>query len=251
MSLHRGSASFLRRNRARFLVYGTVVLLAALSWIFRVNLADLLDTGHWHARRTVEDVVVRYGPVSREKFEPLCRGAGVDWPPARLTLLVLKREARLEVWAANREGPFARLASYPVLAVSGGPGPKRRSGDRQVPEGVYAVEGLNPNSHFHLSIKVGYPNDDDRAHATVPEDQLGGDIFIHGSNKSIGCVAIGDPAIEEVFPLVASVPASERKIIIVPADLRAGAAVEAAEPWIADLYGRLRVALEAYPSPPR
>lgn len=123
--------------------------------------------------------------------------------------------------------------------MSGGPGPKRRAGDRQVPEGFYEIDGLNPNSLFHLSLRVDYPNAEDRAAATVPVKELGGDIFVHGGAASIGCVALGDDAIEEVFTLVARVPAGRRRILLAPVDLRVNPAPPTDDARVATLYRRL------------
>jgi hypothetical protein len=108
----------------------------------------------------------------------------------------------LELWT---EDTAARLVHrYPVLAASGALGPKLRQGDLQVPEGVYRVLWLNPNSSYHLSMKLDYPNAFDREHARRDRrTDLGGDIFVHGRAVSIGCVALGDPAIEELFVLAA------------------------------------------------
>lgn len=74
------------------------------------------------------------------------------------------------------------IKSYPILAASGSIGPKLRESDMQVPEGVYQIESLNPNSQFHLSLRVNYPNEFDREQARIDgRAQLGGDIMIHGS----------------------------------------------------------------------
>ena len=73
-----------------------------------------------------------------------------------------------------------------------------------MPEGVYAIEAFNSNSRFHLSLKLDYPNAVDRQQAALEgRDQLGGDIFLHGKDVSVGCLAMGDAAIEELFVLVA------------------------------------------------
>lgn len=170
------------------------------------------------------------------------------WPPARTTWLAVKDERRLEAWVAGATGTFQHLITYDVLAASGGPGPKRREGDRQVPEGFYALPDLNPNSRFHLSVRVGYPNEEDIAYRTVPRDQMGGDIFVHGSDVSIGCLAVGDDAIEELFVLAARVPIEHRRILIVPTDFRLHPdAATSPDPWLDDLYSRLADALTAFP----
>jgi murein L,D-transpeptidase YafK len=95
--------------------------------------------------------------------------------------------------------PFRLLMTAPITQSSGRPGPKRKEGDRQVPEGFYAIDLFNPVSEFHLSMRVNYPNESDR----ILSDPVkpGGDIYIHGSNVSIGCLPIGDEKIEELFVL--------------------------------------------------
>jgi murein L,D-transpeptidase YafK len=138
-----------------------------------------------------------------------------------------------------------------MLAASGKPGPKLAEGDLQVPEGLYRIESLNPNSSYHLSLRLDYPNefDRDRAH----EDgriRLGGDIMIHGSNVSIGCIAIGDAAIEEVFVLAAGIGHENVEVILSPSELRTGspsAHAAPVRPWVPGLYESIRSALSQLP----
>ncbi|WP_426751534.1 L,D-transpeptidase family protein [Myxococcus sp. Y35] len=124
--------------------------------------------------------------------------AGVSWPPEQLYLRAFKHERELEVWAGSRTGALVKVQTYPFCAASGVLGPKRRQGDEQVPEGFYTIDLFNPKSSFHLSMRVSYPNAADRFHkvAGVP---LGGDIYIHGSCVSIGCIAIENGPIEELY----------------------------------------------------
>jgi murein L,D-transpeptidase YafK len=171
----------------------------------------------------------------------------IAWPPARVYLLAFKQEKRVEVWGANASGPYRRLAASPILAASGTLGPKRREGDRQVPEGLYTLPVLNPNSSYHLSIRVDYPSADDVRHSLVPRNTMGGDIYVHGNQVSIGCIAIGDPAIEEVFCLVAQARPNERRILIAPVDFRDSDAARRLpppdEPWLRARYASLRATL--------
>jgi len=130
-----------------------------------------------------------------------------------------------------------------VLAASGALGPKLLQGDRQVPEGVYRVLWLNPNSSYHLSMKLDYPNAFDRERARRDgRTDLGGDIFVHGRAVSIGCVALGDPAIEELFVLAADVGTARVQAVIAPRDLRVPSArdPEIASPWAPELYRLVR-----------
>ena len=125
------------------------------------------------------------------------KSAGVTYPPEAIFLRALKREARLELWARTGATPFQLIRSYPITYSCGEPGPKRREGDRQVPEGFYEIDRFNPESNFHLSLGLNYPNASDRLRSD--QAQPGSDIFIHGGDGSIGCIPIGDENIEEVF----------------------------------------------------
>lgn len=197
--------------------------------------------------RSVSGVVSTLREPVRERFAPLCKARGIPFPPPRVTLIALKEERLLEVWAAGNSGPFKRLATYPVRAASGGPGPKRREGDMQVPEGIYQLTTLNPNSRFHLSLRVNYPDRKDVENRPVPHAPLGGDIYVHGNQVSIGCVAIGNAAIEEVWTLVALAQPSKRRIFIAPWDLRVAAPPEADERWLKERYSRLKREMVKFP----
>ncbi len=196
------------------------------------------------ASRNVADVLRLCEPKAKAKFAPICKTAGVAYPPARVRLLAFKAEKMLEVWGANRTGAYHRLATYPIRAASGATGPKRREGDGQVPEGFYKITDLNPVSHFHLSLRVGYPNADDvAANPGVPISDLGGDIYIHGNAVSIGCLAMGDAPIEEIFCLVAR--ARQREIWIAPVDPRRAAMPGSNEPITVARYKRLQTTIRA------
>lgn len=194
--------------------------------------------------RTVADVVRRMGPAARERLRPHFRTARVPYPPRNVTLLALKEERTVELWAGE-PGSLRLVRSYPVLAASGVSGPKLREGDLQVPEGIYRILWLNPNSSYHLSLKLDYPNAFDRRQARRElRTDLGGDIFIHGRSVSIGCIALGDSAIEELFVLAADVGLARIQVLIAPRDFRRahGRADShpAHAPWVNDLYQTLR-----------
>ena len=126
------------------------------------------------------------------------RAMGLAYPPRGVYLRGLKRERELEVWVEGASGRYRLFRTYPVRAMSGDLGPKRREGDRQAPEGFYVVNRFNPRSRFLLSLGLDYPNRRDRARG---EARPGGDIFIHGKEASIGCLAMGDEAIQEIYLL--------------------------------------------------
>ncbi|MCB1636730.1 MAG: murein L,D-transpeptidase [Xanthomonadales bacterium] len=119
---------------------------------------------------------------------------------APVFLRAFKREGEMELWLRQPEdGPWVLLKTYPICAWSGELGPKLAEGDGQTPEGVYQVSAsaLNPASRFHLSFNLGFPNAFDRAHG-----RTGSFLMVHGSCVSIGCYAMTDPAIEEIYSLV-------------------------------------------------
>ncbi|MEZ4266704.1 MAG: L,D-transpeptidase family protein [Myxococcota bacterium] len=153
--------------------------------------------------------------------------AGAAFPPKNLDLLVLKEERQLEIWAPGARGRPVMVHRLPVLGASGHAGPKLREGDGQVPEGIYRVRVLNPNSRYHLSMGTDYPNALDREAARIERrSNLGGDIFLHGGSASVGCVAVGDEAIEPLFWLVARAGKGRVRVLIAPWDLRAPDAPE-------------------------
>jgi murein L,D-transpeptidase YafK len=205
-------------------------------------------------KRTVAEAVEEYSSHATQRFLPNFQAAGVEYPPEKLILLGLKNETQLEVWAKTA-GQITFIHSYPVLAASGGPGPKLREGDRQVPEGFYRIISLNPNSSYHLSMELNYPNSFDLQHADEErQNHLGRDIFIHGKAASIGCLAMGDPAIEELFIMVEKVGRPNVSVIIAPHDPRqAPLQVESSHPaWTADLYKEITEAFRDFtrqPSP--
>ena len=128
-------------------------------------------------------------------------------------------------------------------------GPKLKQGHRQVPEGLYDIAGLNPNSSYHLSVKLNYPNAFDQAQAEKENrSNLGGDIFIHGKTGSVGCLAMGDSAIEELFTVAEKVGRQNIEIIISPRDSRRTKLnVPANSPsWLIELYANIAKALENY-----
>jgi hypothetical protein len=124
---------------------------------------------------------------------------GIRYPAAEIFLRIFKRERSLELWV-RPEGQerYELLKTYPICALAGGLGPKRRQGDNQVPEGFYNIDLFNPHSDYHLSLHLDYPNRHDRI-AGVEANDLGGDIYIHGGCASAGCMALTDDGIKELY----------------------------------------------------
>ena len=204
---------------------------------------------------TIEERVAQYGPSARARLLPYFAAAGVPYPPDRFLLLGLKQERELQLYAAGPGQALAFIRSFPVKGASGVLGPKLREGDHQVPEGVYSIVYLNPNSVAHLSLALSYPNDFDRAHAAEDGREraiLGGEIMIHGGWGSVGCLAIGDTAAEEVFVLAADAHWQEAVVVVSPVDFRRSALpadYQPAEPWVDQLYAWLRSEIAALPPP--
>ena len=132
-------------------------------------------------KQTVTEVIERYEEKTRNHFTPLFQKQGIAYPPKHLALIAYKDVAILEVWGANEDKDFMKITEYPILAASGLLGPKLREGDRQVPEGLYKIIGFNPNSAFHVSMKLNYPSAFDLKQAKEDgRKSPGTNIFIHG-----------------------------------------------------------------------
>ncbi|NQZ55934.1 MAG: murein L,D-transpeptidase [Lentisphaeraceae bacterium] len=108
---------------------------------------------------------------------------------------IFKEESELELWTKN-DDKFELYKTFPICNWSGTLGPKLKEGDGQSPEGFYFVNTsqLNPNSRYHLAFNIGYPNAYDRSH-----DRTGSYIMVHGDCVSIGCYAMNDVQIEEIY----------------------------------------------------
>ena len=144
------------------------------------------------------------GEISDRAYRPL--------PPKLLALMqekgttkeapvlirAFKKEAEVQVWKMKADGHFTLLKSYPICRWSGQLGPKKREGDRQVPEGFYSITPgqMNPRSNYYLSFNVGYPNTYDLAHGYT-----GGEIMVHGVCSSAGCFSMTDQQIAEIYAI--------------------------------------------------
>jgi len=177
-------------------VVGLVLVVAAsVSWpvtgrtlISRLGLAMDTDRARAAERRV------------RVELEAALARMGAAWG-APVVLRIFKQENELEAWAANGRGDYRLLKTWPICRWSGLPGPKQREGDGQAPEGFYEVtaDALNPRSTYHLAFNLGFPNAFDQAHG-----RTGTFLMVHGSCVSIGCYAMGDAGIDEIYTLVAA-----------------------------------------------
>lgn len=144
----------------------------------------------------INEVLLRKEDTLRRQFE----AKGLTWPAKYMYIRSFKYDSQLEVWvkySANEK--YKLFNTYKVCALAGSLGPKRMQGDYQVPEGFYYINEFNPRSMYHLSLGLNYPNLSDR----ILSDSLqpGGDIYIHGSCVTTGCIPVTDKYIEDLYVL--------------------------------------------------
>lgn len=204
---------------------------------------------------TTTDILNGIGRSSLVAWKTMAAAENPSWPPAAVTLIGLKAERRLEVWSKDDEA-WRHLRDYPILGRSGGTGPKLREGDKQVPEGIYRVTTLNPQSRYHLSLRLNYPNALDLELAAAEgRTDPGSDIYIHGGTKSVGCLAMGDDAATDLFVLAATMDPMDVKVILAPRDFRDATPgpedVVGLPEWTRCLYAKLSEELQRFPSAPR
>ncbi len=172
---------------------------------------------------------------------------------APVYLRVFKEPMELELWVETEaNGSFKKFKTYRIANHSGTLGPKQREGDLQAPEGFYAATRklLNPMSRFHLSFNIGYPNACDQQLG-----RTGSLIMVHGSNVSVGCFAMTDPVIEEIYLLVEAAldnGQTEAPVHVFPFRLTEERLTQAADSeWLAFWREELKPAYDAFEKDPR
>lgn len=144
------------------------------------------------------DALKRKGDTLQKQFE----GKGLAWPARYVYIRSFKYDGQLEVWAKNeRNEPYKLFKTYRVCALAGTLGPKRMQGDYQVPEGFYYINEFNHNSSYYLSLGLNYPNPSDKILSDLYKP--GGDIYIHGSCVTTGCIPVTDQQIDEIYLIAA------------------------------------------------
>jgi murein L,D-transpeptidase YafK len=206
---------------------------------------------HVYSEKAIDDAVARYGLKKEPELISRFTKAGIAYPPRDIALLAFKREQHIQLWAKDEKAHWRYIRTYPLTAYSGGLGPKLREHDRQIPEGIYHLTMFNPFSSMHLSMMIDYPNTFDRLHASMDgRHALGGDIFLHGKSSSVGCLAVGDEAIDQLFVLMRRVGLNHAQLIIAPNDLRYArpATGKFSQPkWLPELYQKIAHALKRFP----
>lgn len=194
-----------RRSWRRFALL-TLVLLCGAGYLAATHPRQVLAL-------FPEQDVIRFERWQRYTYASL----GWPWPGTpdftaldqRLTLAgsklgapvlvrIFKREFELEIWLRKGDR-FERFTTYPICKWSGSLGPKIRQGDRQAPEGFYTVDKsqLNPNSRWYRSFNLGFPNTHDRALR-----RTGNFLMVHGGCSSVGCFAMTNDAMSEIWKIV-------------------------------------------------
>lgn len=178
----------------RFL--GLLFLGLSLSVFGQGNQASFID---------YQRTLLRPSAAMQHKLDTLQKQfakKNLAWPMKYMYIRSFKLDSELEVWVSNsRKEPFKLFKTYRVCALAGSLGPKRMQGDYQVPEGFYYINEFNPNSNYHLSLGLNYPNASDRI--LSDPSKPGGDIYIHGSCVTVGCIPVNDEQIAELYVLAA------------------------------------------------
>ena len=181
----------------------TVVALSGAGYLLLTSDGrQLLDRAaihytRWQNNWYYRDGLPLPGTPDLAKFDERLKAQGVTLG-APVFLRIFKLESELEIWM-QKDGRYRKFATYPICLWSGRVGPKLREGDRQAPEGFYAVtkEELNPNSRWHRSFSLGFPNAFDRALG-----RTGSFIMVHGGCQSVGCFAMTNNVVDEIWRLV-------------------------------------------------
>ena len=198
----------------------------------------------------IDRAIKRYGLRAEPQLISFFTKAGVSYPPREIALLAFKSERKVELWAKNPNQSWKHIHDFPLTGFSGRLGPKLRENDKQIPEGVYKLVNFNPFSSMHLSMMINYPNSFDKEKGYLDgRRELGNNIFIHGKNLSVGCLAIGDLAIDQLFILARRVGLNNIQVIIAPNDMRnskPSTSTFAQPRWLPELYKRIAESLKPF-----
>jgi murein L,D-transpeptidase YafK len=173
----------------------------------------------WKSMSQITDRVALARQHKGAVVAKLLKDAKLPNPCPSIFFRAFKMEGILEIWGSAKGGEYRLIQTYTVAKQSGIAGPKRQEGDGQVPEGVYTINRFNPKSSFYLSLGLDYPNASDLIR-TANKEAPGSDIFIHGNSVSIGCLAMTDPIIEEIYLLALMGKAKGIPVHIFPARMK-------------------------------
>jgi murein L,D-transpeptidase YafK len=189
-------------------LYIKTLLIVLFVYLSGISFAQTAFNDYKRASYKTNDIFNKKEDSLRLEFAK----KGLQWPAKYVYIRSFKYDAQLEVWVKNdaRE-QYKLFKTYRVCMQSGTMGPKRFQGDYQVPEGFYYINEFNPNSNYHLSLGLNYPNSSDR----ILSDSIrpGGDIYIHGSCVSVGCIPVTDAQIEELYIITSYAKANGQDFI--------------------------------------
>jgi hypothetical protein len=198
---------------------------------------------------TVAQALKQYGPDAKKRLLAEFESAGVAYPPKNVSVVSLKNERLLFIFAKEKEGKWKQVAIHPIVACSGELGPKLKEGDMQVPEGFYKVSALDASTH--LCFWVDYPNREDKANARAEHrTKLGGNIQIHEGVYSTGCVVLNHNDMADLVVLAHDAGINNVSLIIAPCNLLAKEpAIDLSKQpkWLPRLYKDLRTELSSLP----
>ena len=228
------------------LLSGAMLIVAAIFAIFPDVLSPTSPLDRERARRLALAALGRplAGTPDVTRLDARFAEAGVALG-APVFIRIFKLEFVLELWL-KRADRFELFATYPICRWSGGLGPKLVQGDKQAPEGFYAVDAraLNPNSRWHRSFNLGFPNAFDRA-----KGRNGSFLMVHGGCSSVGCYAMTDPVIDEIWRIVtAALDAGQPRFAVHVFPFRMSAdnlARHAASPW-SGFWSELKAGYDAF-----
>ena len=192
----------------KYLIPALLTVLFSASILTNRSVAQTSIVAYQKASLKTSDVFNRKEDTLRKEFA----AKGLQWPAKYVYIRSFKYDAQLEVWVkSDAKLQYKLFNTYKVCMQSGTMGPKRLQGDFQVPEGFYYINEFNPNSNYHLSLGLNYPNASDR----ILSDSLrpGGEIYIHGRCVSIGCIPLTDDQIEELYIITSYAKANGQDFI--------------------------------------
>lgn len=176
-------------------------MLRLLIFVILVSNSCMLEAQKSFKSEQIKNKRVKAAYVTHEtELKTALSDSGLTFDDIHILIQAFKLEKKFNVYVKKKtEKEYSLFRTYDFCVLSGVLGPKRKEGDLQVPEGFYYVNWFNPNSDFHLSLKVNYPNASDKI--LSDKTKPGGEIFIHGNCVSIGCIPLTDPIAEELYIL--------------------------------------------------
>lgn len=224
----------------RIVLFFSLLVIIFFVIAFKINHPLSAAIHFIRGKKTISQRIKPFEKRIREQLKKDFERVHISYPPNRVVFVGIKKSKQLEVWVSEKEAPLTFLKSYPILGASGRLGPKLKEGDQQVPEGLYQIESLNPNSLYHLALRINYPNKFDQIKGREDgRTNLGSDIMIHGKSCSVGCLAMGDKTIEELFVLAVDTGIDHISVILTPVDFRIDThpvKIKNAPKWTPELY---------------